>query len=45
MVKIKKAGSQLLMPYYITDFTSQIKEGPLTSFKLGEIMIRYVLEK
>ena len=45
MLKIKKAGSQLLMPCYITDFTSGIKEGPFKSFKLGENMIRYVLEK
>lgn len=45
MVKIKKAGSQLLMLCYIAEFTSLIKEGPLKSFKLGENMIRYVLEK
>lgn len=45
MVKIKKAGSQLLMICYIAEFTSLIKEGPLKSFILGENMIRYVLEK
>ena len=35
MVKIKKAGSQLLMLRYIAEFTSLIKEGPLKSFKTG----------